>query len=331
MTPPALRLQLLSDLHLESESFAPRPEPGADALILAGDIDATWAGYERFAGWPVPVFAVAGNHEFDGRDWHAAWAGLKALGERLGIRWLEQDAAQLVTASGCRVRLLGCTRWSDFDAFGPAGRPKAERAARFFLERMQATLGGAPLDAAALRALGLANRRWLEQALAEPSDADVTVVVTHFAPSLRCADPRYGLQPGTASFCNADDDLMGRADLWLHGHLHSRHDLWLDAPKAAAGAAPGFTRVVNNARGLARRGEADGHDGWPSVVQWPLPRPETAPASSVDAGLDPAPLEAAQTRAPSLVEDCAPRRGHGAPSDDRPRHASQDLDPGERP
>ena len=37
---------------------------------------------------------------------------------------------------------------------------------------------------------------------------DTTVVITHYGPSLQSADPRYGKQPGTASFCNADDDLM---------------------------------------------------------------------------------------------------------------------------
>jgi hypothetical protein len=49
------------------------------------------------------------------------------------------------------------------------------------------------------------------------------VVITHFAPSLLSADPRYGLAPGTAGFCNALDDLLPQADLWLHGHL--RRDL----------------------------------------------------------------------------------------------------------
>jgi len=28
----------------------------------------------------------------------------------------------------------------------------------------------------------------------------------------------------SASFCNGDDDLLPHADLWLHGHLHCRHD-----------------------------------------------------------------------------------------------------------
>jgi hypothetical protein len=76
--------------------------------------------------------------------------------------------------------------------------------------------------------------------------------VTHFAPSLQSADPRYGAQSGTASFCNADDDLLPYADLWLHGHLHCVHDY-----RVAHGR--GSTRVVCNSRGHERRGEAAGH------------------------------------------------------------------------
>ena len=68
-----MKIQLLSDLHLESEAFEPEPQAGAELLVLAGDIDSSWRGYERFAGWPVPVLVVAGNHEFDGRD--IGWPG----------------------------------------------------------------------------------------------------------------------------------------------------------------------------------------------------------------------------------------------------------------
>ncbi|MBP6675817.1 MAG: hypothetical protein KA185_11120 [Vitreoscilla sp.] len=72
-----MRIQLLSDLHLETESFDPQPAPGAEVLVLAGDIDASWQGLSLFAGWPVPMLFVAGNHEFDGRDIAEAWAGLR--------------------------------------------------------------------------------------------------------------------------------------------------------------------------------------------------------------------------------------------------------------
>jgi len=47
---PDLRLLAVSDLHLESESFDPEPAPDADVLILAGDIDRRWQGFER---WPL--------------------------------------------------------------------------------------------------------------------------------------------------------------------------------------------------------------------------------------------------------------------------------------
>ena len=83
---------------------------------------------------------------------------------------------------------------------------------------------------------------------------DRSVAITHFAPSLRSADPRYGRQPGTASFCSADDDLIPRADLWLHGHLHCRHDYRVERGSAVP------TRVVCQARGLVDKGEASGYD-----------------------------------------------------------------------
>jgi len=251
-----MRLQLLSDLHLETETFDPVPAPGAELLVLAGDIDRSWDGLARFAGWPVPVVLVAGNHEFDDRDLDEAWPQLRAHCRALGIQLLERDAAILSDAGGRRIRFLGTVRWTDFNLFGPARRERAERAGAYFMNVMRARRGGAPFDAAAVRSEALECRAWLTQALAEPALGrwDATVVITHFAPSLRSADPRYGSQNGTASFCNADDDLLAAADLWLHGHLHCRHDYVVDH------AGGRRTRVVSQARGLESKGEPDGFD-----------------------------------------------------------------------
>jgi hypothetical protein len=252
----AMRIQLLSDLHLETESFEPQPAPGAEVLVLAGDVDATWQGLSLFAGWPVPVLFVAGNHEFDGRDIDQAWAGLRQRCAELGITLLEQAQTVLTGDDGRRVRFLGTVRWTDFDLFGPAQQERALRTGGYFVKVQRSTQGGQPFDAEAARREGLLCRQWLEHALSLPDAqaCDATVVITHFAPSLRSADPRYGRQPGTASFCNADDDLITRADLWLHGHLHCRHDYMLNRP----GRAP--SRVVCQARGLAKKGEAEGFD-----------------------------------------------------------------------
>ncbi|MCU7374530.1 metallophosphoesterase [Paucibacter sp. O1-1] len=248
-----MRLQLISDLHLETESYEPHPAPGAELLVLAGDVDSTWRGLELFRDWPVPVLFVPGNHEYDGRDFDSARTGLHALARELGFLMLDDASLVINDGEGRRVRFVGSTRWSDFDLFGTAQRERAMRAAGYFQRVMAATRNGHPFDAAAVRDEGLRCRDWLAQQLAlgeQGTGWDATVVITHFAPSIQSADPRYGRQPGTASFCNDDEALLGGARLWLHGHLHCRHDYRLNG-----------CRVLCNARGHARKGEADGHDG----------------------------------------------------------------------
>jgi DNA repair exonuclease SbcCD nuclease subunit len=253
-----LKIQILSDLHLETEHFEPRAAPEAELLVLAGDIDTHWHGLRQFANWPVPVVFVPGNHEFDGRDLSEALPRLRAFCQDLGMIFLDQAECVLTGRDGRRIRFVGCTRWSDFDLFGPGLQAKAIRAASYYVKVMRSTLGGEVLDANRVRTLALDCRAWLADALARQPSADdhwdATVAITHFGPSLRSADPRYGSQPGTASFCNADDELLPLADLWIHGHLHCRHDY--DVSSALR-----TTRVVSNARGHSRKGEADGYDG----------------------------------------------------------------------
>ena len=260
--PRPVKIQLLSDLHLERNAdFVPRPAPGADLLVLAGDIgsyqsgsvlparDDADFGLGHFADWPVPVLVVPGNHEYDGLDFDAAHARLRASCERLGLLWLERETRVM---GG--VRFVGTTLWADFEALVPRGadvtaavqqaaRDKAFRAANHHLRIAATTRGGQPFLAPQVRAQALACQRWLRTALAAPFDGP-TVVVTHFAPSLRSQDPRYGLTPSTAGFCNALDELLPLADLWLHGHLHCA----IDYPA-------GRCRVLANPLGYAAKNE----------------------------------------------------------------------------
>ncbi|MGJ7488233.1 metallophosphoesterase [Variovorax sp. LT2P21] len=258
-----MKLQLLSDLHLESH---PRlriaPAPGADLLVLAGDLGSyqtgsrledTDFGLGRFSprhGWPAPVFYVPGNHEYDATDFDVTHARLRTLCDELGIVWLERET---VVHGG--VRFIGTTLWADFDALvAPTDdlgerlkkRGKAMRAADFYLQKAATTRGGHPFMAAQMREHALTCEAWLTEALAQPFDG-TTVVVTHFAPTLASADPRYGLRPGTAGFCNSLDHLLPQADLWLHGHLHCAFDYVKDG-----------CRVIANPLGYAAKGEQDG-------------------------------------------------------------------------
>jgi hypothetical protein len=260
--------------------WQPPRVPQADVLVLAGDIgsyqEGSWLdgqardwALSRFSprlGWPTPVLFVPGNHEYDGFEYAEAHATLRACCERLGIQWLHHE--QIVLDG---VRFVGSTLWADFDALslyrqsrgeavgtGQAleWRDKAFRAANHYLQKTSGLVHGQPMLASHWRGLGLASQVWLGQALRQVHDGP-TVVVTHFAPSLRSADPRYintrfpgQPTPGTAGFCNVLDDWFDHADVWLHGHLHCSHDY-----RAGRG---GRCRVVCNPMGYADKGEQVG-------------------------------------------------------------------------
>lgn len=274
-----MKIQLLSDLHLEAHPhFQPEPAAGADVLVLAGDIGSYQQGGQlsdedfglarfsplpQYAGWPCPVIFVPGNHEYDMQDFDAAHARLRATCDRLGMIWLERETAVLEG-----VRFVGTTLWTDYDAIalldakvqaGDLGallrlREKAFRAANFYLRKTGGTRHGEPFLAEPMRAQALLCQQWLQAALAETFDGP-TVAVTHFAPSLRSADPRYGLIPGTAGFCNALDDWFAHADLWLHGHLHAPSDYTVKGHRADG--TPWQCRVVANPLGYARKAEQE--------------------------------------------------------------------------
>lgn len=253
-----MNLQLASDLHLERDPTF-QLQPQAEILVLAGDIgsyqpgsrllEADW-GLSRFSqGWRQVLY-VPGNHEYDHQPWPETRERLREAAQTAGLTWLDRE---VVCIDG--VRFLGCTLWADFDALvDPRSsltqqlktRDKAYRAANFYLRRFSSLEDGAPMLAERLRELALQDQAWLRAALAEPFEGR-TVVVTHFAPSLRSSDPRYGLTPGTAGFCNALDDLLEQADLWLHGHLHCPQDYRV-----------GRCRVVANPLGYANKGEQVG-------------------------------------------------------------------------
>jgi len=266
----SMRIQLISDLHLENyPGFVPRAAPEVDVLILAGDIGSYQAGsllesddfgLSRFsprlpgAKWPR-VFYIPGNHEFDSLDYDATYRKLRRTCEALGIEWLEREI--IIVGS---VRFIGTTLWSDFEALAKSkatvteqtkALEKAYRAANFYLSKNTTFKNGVPMLAADIRSLAHECQTWLRNALAAPFGG-TTVTVTHFAPTLRSADPRYGVTPATAGFCNSLDHLLPLSQVWMHGHLHCENDYIVSGIEDGK---PYSCRVVANPRGYPEKGE----------------------------------------------------------------------------
>lgn len=237
-----MRLQILSDLHLELGVGTPAeiarrrglepPDVGADAIVLAGDI-AGGADGVRWAAetWPDrPVLYVPGNHEFYHFEMGRVLEECRAAAEGTTVHLLERDA---VTIDG--VCFLGATLWTDFALYGDPARAEAA-AARcmmdFFVIRGPE---GGLLRPGDTRAWHEEARAWLEDALAA-ADAPA-VVVTHHAP--HPGSDRVG-DMASAAFVS---DLSGlieryRPALWVHGHTHACEDYRV-----------GATRVVSNQAG----------------------------------------------------------------------------------
>lgn len=265
-----MRIQLFSDLHLERyPDFCPQFAPDIDVVVLAGDIGSYQMGsrlpghdfgLERFsplrAGAQCPtVLYVPGNHEFDALEFDQTYARLRQTCERLGITWLEREVVTLG-----QVRFVGTTLWSDFEALAVKEpnitkhmqlRDKAFRAANYYLKKNTTLKRGEPVLAEGIREMALECQAWLRAALEVPFDG-TTVAVTHFAPSVRSADPRYGLAPGTAGFCNALDALFPLAHVWMHGHLHCTNDYVVEGKNDEKSWA---CRVVANPLGYFSKGE----------------------------------------------------------------------------
>lgn len=265
-----MRIQLISDLHLENyPDFVPQAALGVDVLILAGDIGSYQHGslltgddfgLARFSPlvpgsrWPR-VFYLPGNHEFDALDYDATYLRLRNTCNELGIEWLERES---ITVGS--VRFVGTTLWSDFEAIARSkptvaeqdrALEKAFRAANFYLNKNTTIRNGEPVLAEDMRLLAQDCQAWLANALALPFDG-TTVAVTHFAPTLASADPRYGVTPGTAGFCNALDHLLPLCSLWIHGHLHCPNDFVVSG---SAAGKPFSCRVVANPRGYPEKNE----------------------------------------------------------------------------
>lgn len=252
----AMRISYYSDLHTEFAPFEV-PELDADVVVLAGDIGVKRGGW-RFAsrlGARVPVVYVAGNHEYYGTAVPYFTEKLRAMAAACpAVRFLENDE---VVIGG--VRFLGCTLWTDFMVHGERRHQAAVGAAKLDMvdyKRIRRSPAFSRLDPRDTLALHRQSVAWLRARLAQPTDADATVIVTHHAPSLRSIAPRYvddALAPAYAS--DLEDLAAGSgAALWIHGHTHTCVDYRL-----------GDTRVVSNQRGYPDE-PVEGFDPCATVV-----------------------------------------------------------------
>lgn len=244
-----MKILVLSDLHLERKAFSAkraggRIDDGAEMVVLAGDIHEGVKGlrWARQTFPDKPIVYVAGNHEFYEHNWIKNLDALREAAPKFDIEFLETKAVDI---GG--IRFLGCSLWTDFELFGAERKSDVLRQVRSIMNdykwiRITVTPELYSLHSKKL-VPELAIRRhqdsveWLEQEL-NKGEPDKTVVVTHHAPHPRSIPEDLATDPVSAAYASDLSRLMGRATLWIHGHIHSSSDYVVDN-----------TRVVCNPRG----------------------------------------------------------------------------------
>lgn len=267
----AIRIQVVSDLHLEFLTsralegwHGVPPNPLADFLVLAGDIGRPDEVLRLFGRWPTPVILVLGNHEFYNTEMMATRQLIREKTEGTSIILLDNDQIGPTEFSRFptwfkdrrekleNLRVAGATLWTNYDHPTGGGTDwrslRMDEAARKLADHRRIAYGDGMFRPEQALAEHEATVSWLGETLAVPFNGK-TLVVTHHAPHAGSVHARYGGDPLNAAFVSdLPAELLSRADVWLHGHVHDSFDYMAHG-----------CHVVANPRGYPRNaGTAEG-------------------------------------------------------------------------
>ena len=222
----------MSDLHLEGYRFD-YEYAGEDLVVLAGDIQTQnrHLSFLSTINANVPIIMVAGNHEYYGSDFDAVNENLSTLSLTLpNFHYLQNESIHI---NG--VDFFGGTMFTDFNLYND------------------------PYNGAVYAKAGIADFSWMSKGknrwttndhldqhevftnrlqLFLKEEHSKRVVISHFVPSMVCADPQFDGSMLNSYFISEMDAHMGWEGLWLFGHTHSSMDKMV-----------GDTRLVCNPRG----------------------------------------------------------------------------------
>jgi len=230
-----VKLQVISDLHLEFNDNVVINNAGADILCLAGDIGLAAhlhrnnekdEPYRRFFDHVSKEFDqvlyVMGNHEHYSGRWNDTAAWIRQALEP----WSNITLMDNMWLNFGRIRIVGTSLWTDLNKGDPLTMMSMPQMMNDYravtIHRNGIYHKLRPVDTVE------EHRRSLEliKMAVEQWDGDV-VVLGHHAPSRQSIHERYRNDHiMNGAFCSDLDDLIlsqPKIKVWICGHVHHRH------------------------------------------------------------------------------------------------------------
>ena len=236
-----MKIQILSDLHLEHGGKVPEHHREADVIVLAGDLAPYTEGLVEHLGehWTSAphILYVLGNHEFYGTEIDETREQLAEECAGAGIHLLDPG---MVRIEG--VRFIGATLWTDLLLEGKADEIGAHMRVSREISDFRGTIQHRGRDFTTGESVERhrTDRAFIERELEEAEKSgERVVVITHHAPSPRSIRPWYEGDPFNCAFASDLDRLIERYQpaLWVHGHMHDPVDEQLGRTRLVANPA----------------------------------------------------------------------------------------------
>lgn len=236
-----MKIQVLSDLHLDFKPYTIKLHKEADILVLAGDIcsQAFVQRLKHILGRipkGFPVIYITGNHDYYGSEFQAVnnlWE--EFANNTPGFHFLNNK-----TFFFGGYQFVGSTLWTNFDLVRSSGLP---------LDIFKSRIPFAINDFRYIRYgdgeftpdhcidLNIAARKFIKESV--DSYDGKSVVVTHFCPHPKSIHENFiGNKLNCYFTCDCSEIIQSKIPLFIHGHTHECMDYIL-----------GDTRVVCNPRG----------------------------------------------------------------------------------
>ena len=250
-----MKVQILSDLHLEHSNIDLKINSDINVLILAGDISADFTLLDFLLN-KVPsttqVLYVLGNHEYETRVFQETVPFLREiLSIYPNVRILDNESVVINN-----VKFIGSTLWSNFEGSGINNKPlvkelvaKAQipdfntiymrqennKLIKFNIELMEKEFQKA--------------YDFIEYELKKNYFDGQKMVITHFAPHEKSVARLFKNNLLNSYWVNNLPELMGFCDYWVHGHTHTSFNYDIEGTTVLCNPR-GYSKIYDQSQNL---------------------------------------------------------------------------------